>query len=432
MRQELFQQQTTKLIMTTELRQAISLLQYSSIELVQFLQEQAIENPLLCVDSVNLEFDRIKKTTIHATERQIPIADDQSKMTIQDHLIRQIGLLNVSLQERKVMNYIILLIDEHGYFYGDIEEVSKKLNVTLPLVELALRKIQECEPIGVAARNLRECLLIQLQNRQPRNEFAELIVANYLQALADRKWKEISKKTGATVEEVQGAFDLIQSLNPRPGSRFSNTKPEYIIPDLIVSEEDGSLRITLNEHLIPKIKIEAEYKPYINMKEHDSHEYLQDKLNQVHFIKRAIEQRLNTMKKVMTAIVAEQEEFFYHDESKLKPLTMKEIADAIGVHESTVSRAVNGKYVQTPQGVFELKYFFSSSIQAPNQADTSSKSVKAAISKMIDEENKKKPLSDQQIASILKEQHSLQISRRTVAKYRDQLKILPSSKRKRF
>lgn len=432
MRQGLFQQQTTKLVMTNELRQAISLLQFSSVELVQFLQEQAIENPLLNVESVHFEQNRINKKSTPRDQHQIADIHDQSTMTIQDHLLSQVGLLNLSLDERNIMNYLILFIDEHGYFVGNLEEISDRFVVPISVVEILLGKIQDCEPIGVGARDLKECLIIQLKNLPSRNLIAELIVENHLQSLADRKWKEISVKIGEPIEAVQVAFDLIQTLEPRPGSHFSIEKPEYIVPDLIVTEGKEGLVINLNEHLIPKIKLEPDYKQYIKLKDHDAYRYVREKLDQVHFIKRAFEQRLITMKKVMTAIVERQSDFFYNEKANLKPLTMKDIANEISVHESTVSRTVNGKYVQTTKGVFELKYFFTSSIQSDDREDTSSKVVKDTIIKVIEEENKKQPLSDQQIADILKEQYSYHLSRRTVAKYRDQLRILPSSKRKRY
>lgn len=433
MRQGLFQQQTTKLVMTTELRQAISLLQFSALELAEFLQEQAVENPLLNIETFNNEPGYIKKKAPPENQQPFSNISDQSSLTIHDHLLQQMGLLKLANDEKQIIKYLILSIDQNGYFVGNLEEISKRFSAPISVLEIFLEKIQGFDPIGVGARNLQECLLIQLKNLQPRDLVAETIVSNYLQQLADRKWKEISHLIKEPIERIQEVFDLIQTLKPRPASLFTNENPRYIVPDMIIKEEQDELTISFNNQLLPKIKIEESYESFIQQKDHEVHPFLKEKLDQVHFIKRALEQRVNTMKNVMLAIIEKQSSFFYEEKSQLKPLTMKEIAEAIGIHESTVSRTVNGKYVQTPKGIFELKYFFSASITTNNhEENASSEAVKAAIKVIIDEENKKKPMSDQKISDILADKYGYQVSRRTIAKYRDQLGILSSSKRKRY
>lgn len=433
MKQGLVQQQTTKLVMTNELRQAISLLQYSSAELDQFLQEQATENPLLSVESFSVESTRKKKKNSPSSGQPSSKMEQQElRMTIHDHLQKQIGLLKIGSEEKQIINYLILSIDKSGYFTGNIEEIGDRFSVPTSVVESLLGKIQECEPVGVGARNLRECLLIQLKNLPERNPLAEEVVANYLQILADRKWKDIAAKLNVPIEEIQAVFDFIQTLDPRPASSFNEDISNYIVPDMIIKKEQEDLVISFNERLMPSIRVDSSYEPIIGQKDNEAYKYLREKMDQVHFLKRAFEQRLETMQKVMKAIIDHQREFFLKDNAKLKPLTMKDIAQMIDVHESTVSRTVNGKYVQTSKGVFELKYFFTSTIQTEDLEDASSKEVKEAMKTIVDGENKKKPLSDQQIAAILKEKYGYHISRRTVAKYRDQLGILASSKRKRY
>ncbi|NSL53166.1 RNA polymerase factor sigma-54 [Calidifontibacillus erzurumensis] len=437
MKQGLVQLQTTKLVMTTELRQAISLLQFSSAELMQFLQEQATENPLLNVVEplqIYASKKRKKKNSTTFTGEPFQKVDRYSNATsIHDHLLKQIGLMDVNGKEKQILDYLILSINDAGYFVGNIEEISARFSVTIEKVEELLGKIQECDPPGVGARNLQECLLLQLKNQQERNLLAEQIVEQHLEKLADRKWKEISQIIQEPIEKIQEVFDYIQTLNPRPGSAFTKEAPNYIIPDMIITRQnDGTFALSFNEDVIPTIKIDSAYESFMNKLSNEANKYLKEKLEHVHFIKKAYEQRLLTMQKVMEAILEKQAEFFHFEHGKLKPLTMKEVAEKIGVHESTVSRTVNGKYVQTPKGVFELKYFFTSTIQTENLEDVSSKAVKETIKAIIDKENKKKPLSDQQIAVILKEKHGYNISRRTVAKYREQLGILSSSKRKRY
>ncbi len=432
MKQGLVQQQTTKLVMTNELRQAISLLQYSSAELDQFLQEQATENPLLSVESFRVESTRKKKKNSPSTGQPSQMEQQESRMSIHDHLQKQIGLLKIGPEEKQIINYLILSIDKSGYFTGNIEEISDRFTAPTSVIESLLGKIQECEPVGVGARNLQECLLIQLKNLPERNPLAEEVVANYLQMLADRKWKDISNKLNVPIEDIQHVFDFIQSLDPRPASAFNEDVSNYIVPDMIIKKEQDDLVISFNERLMPSIKVDSSYEPIMGQKDNEAYKYLREKMDQVHFLKRAFEQRLETMQKVMKAIIDRQREFFIKEKAKLKPLTMKDIAQMIDVHESTVSRTVNGKYVQTAKGVFELKYFFTSTIQTEDFEDASSKEVKEAMKMIVDGENKKKPLSDQQIAVILKEKHGYNISRRTVAKYRDQLGILASSKRKRY
>ncbi|WP_102344917.1 RNA polymerase factor sigma-54 [Bacillus sp. Marseille-P3661] len=438
MKQELIQHQTTKLVMTTELRQAISLLQYSSAELNQFLQQQAVENPLLDMESISNptvsllgKSPNFKSTDSDEKQKMILNIADQTSNSLHEHLLNQIAIMRFSVHEKEVLEHLVLSVDDNGYFTGNLQDVADKFHTPEPVVEMLLYRMQQCEPLGVGARNLQECLLIQLRDLPERNELAEKIVSDYLNEMANRKWKKISQELDVPITKIQGIFDFIQTLNPRPGALFSNNHSQYIIPDMTIKEVNGTFKIIINNKVIPTIRLEQGYEQRISgHSEIDS--YIKGHWDQFNFIKKAIEQRFMTMEKVMAAIIEVQREFFTKGRAYLKPLTLKDIAAKIDMHESTVSRTVNGKYVQTPQGVFELKYFFTSSIQTNDEDDTSSAAVKEAIREIVDQENKQKPLSDQKIATILKEQYQFNVSRRTIAKYRDQLGILSSAGRKRY
>lgn len=439
----LYQQQTMKLVMTNELRQAIAILQYSTQELLSFIEEQQLENPLLEIEkavdeiqagSSELQYDHYDEYKIYDGENLSPF-DYLSKQetSLQDYLLNQVGFLHLTNIEKKIIKYIVHSLDENGYFLLPIEEAAKSLSVTEEKVHSCLEMIQSLDPVGVAARSLQECLLIQLKKQTTRNLLAEEIVEKYLDLLADRKWKEISKNLQLTLEQVQECADVIQTLQPKPGSHFSDEPCSYITPDAVIKLEDDHLQISMNDGLLPKITINSHYRELIERPaDSESMKYMQQKYQQMVWLMRSIDQRQQTLFKVIEAIAKHQGNFFKYGYEYLKPLTLKEIAAEIDVHESTVSRATTQKYVQTPRGLFELKYFFNSAVKAEGGTTTSSVSVKEVIKKIVDQENKRKPFSDQQIVSILEKENSIEVSRRTVAKYREELNIPSSTKRKRF
>lgn len=435
----LYQQQSLKLVMTTELRQAISLLQYSTSELLSFIEEQQLENPLLEVVEKRNE-ERIKK--IEDTYESTVVFDgdytspldfiSKTESSLQDHLINQICYMPLSNLERKVITYLIHSLDENGYFSGNLQEVADKFSISEEKALLQLYLLQTLEPVGVGARSLQECLLIQLRKLEDRNPLAETIVESHLTLFANKKWKEIAKFLSASVEDVQRVADLIQTLQPRPGAKYNHEPLTYITPDVFIELVDNRLYVTINDSLIPNLSVSRDYKKLLEKaSDETSLKYVQQKHQQIQWLQKSLDQRQQTILKVTEAIMNFQEDFFLHGYEYLKPLTLKEIAASIDVHESTVSRVTTQKYVQTPRGLFELKFFFNASLKS-NENGASSLSVKELIKKLVDQENKHKPLSDQKIVAMLNKDHNIDISRRTVTKYREELNIPSSSKRKRF
>lgn len=439
----LYQEQRLKLMMTNELRQAITLLQYSGIELSEFIHQQALENPLMELKEQNHEIyktasaDYDKNRSSKSSQREKDPLDfvSNDEVSVYDYLLMQASFLRLTEDERRRLEYLILMLDENGYLKHDIDEIAEHIGESSCDVKDALMQLQEFDPAGVGASNIVECLLLQLKRKFPEEIVAYKIVNNYLQELADKKWKQIAKDLNISLNDVQKAFDLIQLLHPKPGLLIGKgPMPKYITPDLIVEKNKGDYAVFVNDHFLPKININDVYLHMLQSNQSDSEavHYLQEKYQQVHWLLKSIEQRKVTLYNVMTAIVEKQKAFFEKGECFLSPMTLKEVAEAIDIHESTVSRATTDKYVQTPHGLFELKYFFTSSLKTENGKDTSSLHVKQLIKELIDHENKSKPLSDQKISALLKKEDGVVVSRRTVTKYREQLNIPSSSKRKRF
>ncbi|OIJ21032.1 RNA polymerase sigma-54 factor [Anaerobacillus alkalidiazotrophicus] len=440
----LYQQKSMNLAMTSELRQAISILQYSTQELLSFLEEQHLDNPLLELkvksvvdsqmdqsDSRNEAYDDSK---VYEGDSISPF-DNISKndTNLHEYLLRQICYLPLTEKEKNLVKYLIYSIDENGYLSIKIEEVSKKLSISCEEILEGLDILQSLDPCGVGARSLQECLLLQLQNLKPRDNIAEAIVQNYLDLFAEKRWKEITKKLSISMEEVQRVSDLLQTLQPKPGSVFHDEPLSYIYPDINVELIEGELMVITNDRLLPNISINREYCQLLQQaNDEKATKYLHQKYQQILWLLKSINQRQSTLLKVTKAIANYQKEFFIYGYEYLKPLTLKEIAAAVNMHESTVSRVTTQKYVQTPKGVFELKFFFSAGLNGEGRRNTSSLSVKEVIKKIVDNENKQDPLSDKEIVSILEKDYSIQVSRRTVNKYRDELKIPSSIKRKRF
>jgi RNA polymerase sigma-54 factor len=438
----LWQKQTLKLAMTQELTQAIALLQYSSQELAAFLEEKASENPLLQVDFKNIRtIDPRVGTKVKA---RTPSERDQKNWidqigeipySLQDHLRFQLNVLPLEKVERRIIQFYIENLDENGYLGATVGDACVKLGITEDEAENGLVLLQGLEPAGVGARSLQECLLLQLQRMKPDkwNFLAQTVLETHFMLFAEKKWKLLAKLLKLELREIQQTFDYIQVLDPRPGSAFYSEKAAYIVPDVIVREENGGLTIGMVDETVPKITFNEDY--YRELAAYGDHEvarFLHEKQQDFQWILKSLEQRRETLMKVALKIVEKQPGFIRQCRSFLKPMTMKEIAGELGIHESTVSRAVREKYLQTPAGTFEMKSLFSSSIQTTELEQTSSQHAKAAIAQLIQDEDKQKPLSDQEMVELLSERAGIVISRRTVAKYREQLGIASSSKRKRF
>ncbi|MFS0822010.1 RNA polymerase factor sigma-54 [Bacillus sp. 1P02SD] len=428
----LFQQQSIKLVMTKELTQAITLLQYSSLDLTKFLEEQTLENPL--IDVKPSDFDRPKKMKVTKDTYTNPIDYiGKKETTLYEHLLTQLSYTKINNTKKRMGEYIIQLLDSNGYLYFPTEEIARDLNTDTETIENAIRIVQSLDPIGVGARSLQECLLLQLKALPKRNSLAETIIQDHFERFAEKSWKEIAKDLNVKLFDIQQVFDFIQTLKPRPGAAFHGGEAHYIVPDFDILVEDGVVSMKMQDSYLPKVSLNLQYyQHFLEEKDSKTKSYLQEKVDQCQWIMRSLEQRKMTLQNVMSEIIKRQMDFFIKGPAHLKPLIMSDVADALDIHESTVSRAVKDKFVQTPFGIYEMKYFFSRNIQTTGETDTSSTQVKNVIKQMIEEENKEKPLSDQEIVSILEEKHGILVSRRTIAKYRDQLNIPSSTKRKRY
>jgi RNA polymerase sigma-54 factor len=369
-----------------------------------------------------------------------------------DHLRDQLMLLPLSPRQMLLGEEIIGNIDENGYLTCSVEDVVNGLNqwvadqgqdwfeddesnapFTPAEGEDLLRVIQGMDPAGIGARNLRECLLLQLRDQQLEDTLTYKIINDYFDQLINHRWSEISKELSITPKDVQTAADEVAKLDPKPGLKYAAPSDNYITPDLIVEKIDGEYLVFLNDTSLPRLKLSKTYREIAKDKNKfkgENKEFISNKLNSANWMIQAIEQRRQTMLKVMNFIVDRQREFFEKGVQYLKPLTLREVAEVINMHESTVSRVTNEKFVQTPRGVLPLKFFFSSGLSTTSGEDVSARGIKAKIQKLVSEEEARRPLTDQAIVNILKDE-GIQIARRTVAKYRDQLGILSARMRKR-
>jgi RNA polymerase sigma-54 factor len=359
----------------------------------------------------------------------IPVQD-----TLQQNLIGQLNQSVLSASDRKAAELIIGNIDDNGFLQSTPEEMALNSGIPREDFEKMLALIQSFYPAGVGARDLRECLLIQLRRAGKENTLEYKIVSEHMEDLGRRRFPEIARRIGISVEEAQRAANNIAGLNPRPGQVFAAAPQNYVLPDVIVEKVDGEYQITLNNEQIPHLRISNLYKDIIasgNTQSSEVKDYIRDKIRGGKFLIRSIHQRQQTIFNIAQQIVSRQRDFLEHGPSHLKPMIMREVADAVGVHETTVSRAVSGKYMATPQGVFEMKYFFTSGYQTATGESLSNISVKEAILDLVKHENGSAPLSDHEMVEILGER-GIPIARRTVAKYRDELNILPSHMRRKY
>ena len=462
---DLVLEQQQKLIMTPELRLALKILQLPTVELEELIKQELENNPVLEI----IEYDqdeKIESSEIEESEKNSSIDeidwkeylqyqgksyylennanDDSSELsydnfitygdTLKDHLLFQLNTINICKKERGIGQYIIESLDDNGYLSILISEIAEIMKVSIEEVEKVLKIVQGFDPAGVGAENLSECLLIQTRLKGIKDEKLEIIIKEHLDDIAGNRITNIAKKLSISVGEAQKYSDIVKSLEPKPGrSFFCGSECRYVVPDVYIEKIDGEYVIIINDNYGSRLMINRYYKNIINTedKSSDAMKFVSDKLSSALWLIKSLEQRKNTLYKVVKSILDYQMDFFEKGDVYLKTMTLKNIADAIQVHESTVSRAISGKYAQTPKGIFDIKYFFKSGVETSFGEDISSESIKKMIKCIIDEEDTSKPISDQIIANIL-EKKGYKISRRTVAKYRDEIGIPASSRRRRY
>lgn len=448
--------QEQKLIMTQEMQMSVKLLQMSAYELGQYVNKEMQENPVLEEKELQnyksnkndlndykeiikyLEKDdyKVKNYSLKGENDEISpfyyIAEEKS---LKDYLNEQIGEFAEKVEILNICKYMVENLDAKGYLSITLTEICKELVISEENAETALKILQSLEPQGIGARNLKECLRIQLQNLNMDDENIYKIVDNHLELLAENKYNAIAKELKVTISEVQRYADIIKNLEPKPSRGFyTGETVKYIIPDAYINKYDSQYFISMNEDVLPKLNINTIYKEIINNeKDVEAVEYVKDKINSAMFLIKSIEQRKNTVYRVLEEILVIQREYFDKGSEYLKPMTLKEIANNLEMHESTISRAIREKYVSVNNGkVIKIKDLFTTGIASvAGGEDISTNNIKKAIKEMVDNEDEKKPLSDQIICNRLNIE-GMNISRRTVAKYREELNIKSSSKRKRF
>ena len=462
--------------MTPQLQQAIKLLQLSRLELETLVQEELTENPALeeapeptdetdasetrraeaekaAKDSAaqelepvptnadDLDFERVleeyaafrppQSPPVTAPE-DVPSFENRAGAddSLIDHLMWQLRMSSLNFEEGLVATELIGAIDDNGYLRTDgLQLACEAVGVEAEFAEAVLARIQTFDPLGVGARDLRECLLIQARLLLPEDTLVHKVIDERLDDLVGRSALNVQKSLGLTDVEMRRVLDAITSLDPKPGRGYSADEAEYVIPDVFIEREAGEWVVTLNENGLPKLKVSDYYRRVLQQnKNAETRDFLKTKVRSAVWLVRSIYQRQATMKKVSEAIFRFQAEFLDLGPKYLRPLVLRDIAMEVGMHESTISRVTTKKYAQTPQGLFELKYFFGARIENEHGEDLSAQAVRERIRTLVDEENPRKPLSDQSIVNILKEENII-IARRTVAKYRQQLGLLSSSER---
>lgn len=486
---KLYQKLSQQLVMTPQLRQAIKILQVSRQELEELVAQELQENPTLEeeVEEVSPATERQQLTeegeapvsadsewpsaSNRETTEEIGAADKLSdidwreylenysnewqaaatetppedddedrrpalenvgrrSVSLLDHLVWQLRMDGLSAEDEAIALELLSSLDDDGYLTVSLEDVAFQTRQDYDCVERMLRRIQELDPPGVGARDLRECLLLQIRALGKEDSVAYRIVRDHLDLLEARKYDRVAKELGVSAEEVANATRFIATLEPKPGRNFGEDDVRYVTPDVFVHKVGDELVITLNDEGLPRLRVSSYYRRVLHENgAEDAKRYIQEKLRSAAWLIKSIHQRQRTLYLVTQSIVRFQREFFEHGISHLKPLVLKDVAMDVGMHESTVSRATANKYVHTPQGTFELKFFFTSSLQTADGDEVSSESVKERIREIIAKEDPRNPLSDQQIAKLLS-QENIAIARRTVAKYREMMGVLPSSKRR--
>ena len=362
--------------------------------------------------------------------------------TLNDHLLWQLNLTPFSDRDRAIAETIIDSIDSDGYLQSGIEDIHEGLfnnededPVELDEVSAVLKRIQHFDPPGVAAKDLQECLMLQLRQLDPQTPWlpqAKLVVSHYINLLGSRDYAQLIRRSRLKEDDLKDVLKLIQSLNPRPGESVIQDEPEYVVPDVVVKKIKGRWKVELNPEIAPKIRVNNNYAGFIKRADNSKdNNFMKDQLQEAKWFKKSLQSRNETLLKVASKIVAHQQGFLDYGEEAMKPLILHDIAQAVEMHESTISRVTTQKYMHTPRGIFELKYFFSSHVGTASGGECSSTAIRAIIKKLIAAENPKKPLSDSKIADVLKDQ-GINVARRTIAKYREAMSIPPSNERKRL
>ncbi|AIW12910.1 RNA polymerase factor sigma-54 [Vibrio tubiashii ATCC 19109] len=476
-----------QLAMTPQLQQAIRLLQLSTLDLQQEIQEALDSNPLLEVEETSDEpsaeetnRNEEKEPTVELAETAEPDVKDSSELiekseisndleidttwedvysantgstgialdddapvyqgettqSLQDYLIWQLDLTPFSETDRTIALALIDAIDDYGYLTVSTEDILESFNneeIEIEEIEAVRKRIQQFDPLGVASNNLQDCLLLQLATfpeDTPWLTEAKLVLTNHIDQLGNRDYKLVIKETKLKEAELREVLKLIQQLDPRPGSRIAPDHAEYVIPDVSVFKDHGKWVVTINPDSVPRLKVNQQYAALGKGNNADS-QYIRSNLQEAKWLIKSLESRNETLLKVAKCIVEHQRDFFEYGEEAMKPMVLNDVALAVDMHESTISRVTTQKYMHTPRGIFELKYFFSSHVSTDNGGECSSTAIRALIKKLVAAENSAKPLSDSKIAALLADQ-GIQVARRTIAKYRESLGIAPSSQRKRL
>lgn len=459
--QTLSQQQ----VLAPQLQQSLQILQAPMLELKNLIQQELQTNPTIEEESTEPsiedkqrereefqeEFDRLAKlddewrdymaqsssysgrSSEDEERRQFFFDSLVKEETLQQHLAEQVRSSDLSATDRKTAELMIGNIDDRGFLQSSPEEIAQNTGMDLADILRVLAVVQTFHPVGVGSKDLRECLLVQLRRLGKEGTLEYRIVDRFLDDLGKRRFPEIARRLGTTVDQVQRAANFIATLDPKPGQIFTADPNNYVLPDVTVENISGTWQISLNGDQIPHLRISNTYKDLMAKETNgaDVKDYIRDKIRSGKFLIKSIHQRQQTISNIAHEIVARQQEFLELGPSALRPMTMVQIADAVGVHETTVSRAISGKYMASPHGVFEMKYFFTPGYQTSSGESMSNTSVKGVIGELVKSENSKSPLSDKEIVEILSKR-GIPIARRTVAKYRNELNILPSNMRKKF
>ncbi|SFU45042.1 RNA polymerase factor sigma-54 [Xenorhabdus koppenhoeferi] len=478
MKQSLQLRLSQQLTMTPQLQQAIRLLQLSTLELQQEIQQALETNPLLEQDELHQE---VENRDLPETEMEVmdtrealeqkdmpkelpldtswdeiytagtlsgshsdhgdddfPVYQGETTQTLQDYLMWQAGLTPFTETDAAIATSIIDAIDDSGYLTASTEEILACIGddeLTPEEVEAVLKLIQHFDPIGVAARDLRECLFIQLSILPPETPYlneAKLVVSKYLELLGNRDFRNLLRQSKLKENVLKEAIDIIQSLEPKPGLVVNTGESEYVIPDVLAQKENDSWQVRLNTDSIPRLRINQHYAALGQLTHNESDSlFIRNNLQEAKWLIKSLESRNETLLKVARCIVGRQQDFFEYGEEHMKPLVLADIACQVDMHESTISRVTTQKYLYSPRGIFELKYFFSSHVNTDSGGEASSTAIRALVKKLVAAENPAKPLSDSKLTSMLADQ-GIQVARRTVAKYRESLSIPPSNQRKKL
>jgi RNA polymerase sigma-54 factor len=467
---------TQQLIMTPQLQMAIKLLQLSRLEMLDTIRQELEENPALeevqdsgsdeniaeqpetkdsdasSTEEVTIEekihddidwsiylgeYNTPGRVSYEAEDKDTPQYEAfiAPKKSLKDHLLWQFLMTKPARKEEKVASLIVGNLNKDGFLDGSVEEIAIMSDTPVEEVETILTKMQTFDPVGVCARDLKECLLIQAKHFGFDNTIITDIISNHLHDLEKKNYKGICKALKISLDDVIAAVNVIKAFEPKPGRQFSEETPQYINPDIHVYKLDNDFVVMLNDDGMPKLRVNSFYKNTISRGKKisgEAEDFIHDKIRSAAWLIKSIHQRQKTIYKVMNSILGFQREFFEKGIAHLKPMVLRDVAQDIGMHESTISRVTTNKYAYTPQGIFELKYFFNSSIKRAHGGNIASASVQEKIRLIILNENSKKPYSDDKISQLLKDEHQIHIARRTVAKYREMLKILPSNKRKQI